>query len=100
MDDRAGSRRTWRQSRGDDSDSRSGVQPFSRWHSARAFTTDGKALFEFATAKEFQTVNEIPARGGAFGQSGSTVVNGMLFIGSGYNGQGTGGNVLLAFGLE
>lgn len=63
-------------------------------------TADGKVLFEFATAKEFQTVNEVPARGGAFGQSGSTVVGGMLFVGSGYNGQGTGGNVLLAFGLE
>jgi polyvinyl alcohol dehydrogenase (cytochrome) len=63
-------------------------------------TTDGKLLFEFATAKEFQTVNEVPARGAAFGQSGSTVVGGMLFVGSGYNGQGSGGNVMLAFGLE
>ena len=63
-------------------------------------TTDGKVLFEFPTAKEFQTVNEVPAHGGAFGQSGSTVVGGMLFVGSGYNGQGSGGNVMLAFGLE
>jgi polyvinyl alcohol dehydrogenase (cytochrome) len=63
-------------------------------------TTDGKLLFEYATAKEFQTVNEVPARGAAFGQSGSTVVGGMLFVGSGYNGQGSGGNVMLAFGLE
>lgn len=61
---------------------------------------DGKVLFEFPTAKEYQTVNEVPARGGAFGQSGSTVVGGMLFVGSGYNGQGSGGNVMLAFGLE
>ena len=63
-------------------------------------TTDGKLLFEYATAKEFQTVNEVPARGAAFGQSGSTIVGGMLFVGSGYNGQGSGGNVMLAFGLE
>jgi polyvinyl alcohol dehydrogenase (cytochrome) len=63
-------------------------------------TADGKLLFEFATAKEFQTVNEVSARGAAFGQSGSTVVGGMLFVGSGYNGQGSGGNVMLAFGLE
>ncbi|HET9219654.1 MAG TPA: PQQ-binding-like beta-propeller repeat protein [Terriglobia bacterium] len=62
--------------------------------------TDGRVLFEFATAKEFQTVNEVPARGGAFGQSGSTIAGGMLFVGSGYNGQGSGGNVMLAFGLE
>ena len=67
----------------------------------RAMSTgDGKLLFEYATAKEFQTVNEVPARGAAFGQSGSTIVGGMLFIGSGYNGQGSGGNVMLAFGLE
>jgi len=63
-------------------------------------TVDGKVLFEYSTAKEYQTVNEVPARGGAFGQSGSTVVGGMLFVGSGYNGQGTGGNVMLAFGLD
>ena len=63
-------------------------------------TTDGKVVFELPTAKEFQTVNEVPARGGAFGQSGSTIVGGMLFVGSGYNGQGSGGNVMLAFGLE
>lgn len=63
-------------------------------------TADGKVLFEYATAKEFQTVNEVSARGGAFGQSGSTVVGGMLFLGSGYNGQGSGGNVMLAFGLD
>lgn len=63
-------------------------------------TTDGKLLFEYATAKEYQTVNEVPARGAAFGQSGSTIVGGMLFVGSGYNGQGSGGNVMLAFGLE
>jgi polyvinyl alcohol dehydrogenase (cytochrome) len=61
---------------------------------------DGKVVFEFATAKDFQTVNEVPARGGAFGQSGSTIAGGMLFVGSGYNGQGSGGNVMLAFGLE
>jgi polyvinyl alcohol dehydrogenase (cytochrome) len=63
-------------------------------------TTDGKLLFEYATAREYQTVNEVPARGAAFGQSGSTIVGGMLFVGSGYNGQGSGGNVMLAFGLE
>jgi polyvinyl alcohol dehydrogenase (cytochrome) len=61
---------------------------------------DGKVLFEYATAKDYTTVNNVPARGGAFGQSGSTIVNGMLFVGSGYNGQGAGGNAMLAFGLE
>jgi polyvinyl alcohol dehydrogenase (cytochrome) len=63
-------------------------------------TADGKTLFEYATAKDYTAVNGVPARGGAFGQSGSTVAAGMLFIGSGYNGQGAGGNAMLAFGLD
>jgi len=60
--------------------------------------SDGKQLFEYATAKPFATINGVPARGGAFGQSGATIAGGMLYIGSGYNGQNAGGNVLLAFG--
>jgi polyvinyl alcohol dehydrogenase (cytochrome) len=63
-------------------------------------TTDGKVVFEYATAKEYTAINGVPTRGGAFGQSGSTVAAGMLYVGSGYNGQGVGGNAMLAFGPE
>jgi polyvinyl alcohol dehydrogenase (cytochrome) len=63
-------------------------------------SADGKILFEYATARSYETVNRIPAHGGAFGQSGASVAGGMLFVGSGYNGQGSGGNVFLAFGLD
>ena len=46
------------------------------------------------------TVNRVPARGGSMGAPGPTVAGGLLFVGSGYVGLGNGtpGNVLLAFG--
>lgn len=58
-----------------------------------------RALWQFDTAREFQTVNGVAARGGSIASGGPIVVNGMLFVGSGYPGfqNGDGGNVLLAF---
>src|SRR6266704_2267430 len=63
---------------------------------------DGKQLWEFNTAQPFDTVNKVPAHGGAINTSGAVVVRGMVFVGSGYAiGSGaSGGNVLLAFGVE
>ncbi len=63
---------------------------------------DGKLLWEFNTAQEFETVNKVPAHGGAISTSGAVVAGGMVFVGSGYAvGSGaSAGNVLLAFGLE
>jgi polyvinyl alcohol dehydrogenase (cytochrome) len=65
-------------------------------------TTDGHKLWEFATARRFQTVNRVPAKGGSFGAPGPTVAGGMLFVGSGYGvfGDDLPGNVLLAFSVE
>jgi len=61
-------------------------------------STDGHILWEYATARDFKTVNAVAARGGAIDSAGPTIANGMLFIGSGYGVTGTGhGNVLLAF---
>jgi polyvinyl alcohol dehydrogenase (cytochrome) len=62
-------------------------------------TADGRILWEYATQREFETVNGVPGKGGGFGAGGPSIVNGMLFAGSGYY-LGTGGNVLLAFGVE
>jgi len=64
-------------------------------------TDDGKLLWDFATAREFDTVNHVPARGGSIDGPGPVVVNGMVFVNSGYprNG-GIPGNVLLAFGAD
>jgi polyvinyl alcohol dehydrogenase (cytochrome) len=61
--------------------------------------TDGSPIWEFNTAQEFQTVNNIPAKGGSIGAGGPSIANGMVFVGSGYVGfqNGVPGNVLLAF---
>jgi polyvinyl alcohol dehydrogenase (cytochrome) len=63
---------------------------------------DGKLLWEFNTAQPFDTVNKVPAHGGAISTSGAVVAGGMVFVGSGYAvGSGaSAGNVLLAFGVE
>ena len=64
-------------------------------------TADGHVLWEYDTAKPFETVNKVPARGGAIASIGPSIVNGMLFIGSGYAVVGTSsGNVLLAFSAK
>lgn len=63
---------------------------------------DGKQLWEFNTAQPFDTVNKVAARGGQIATSGAVVVDGMVYIGSGYgiSSGASGGNVLLAFGVE
>jgi polyvinyl alcohol dehydrogenase (cytochrome) len=63
---------------------------------------DGKLLWEFNTAQEFETVNKVQARGGAISSSGAVVVGGMVYLGSGYgiSSAASGGNVLLAFGVD
>jgi polyvinyl alcohol dehydrogenase (cytochrome) len=64
-------------------------------------TADGKALWHFDTAREFDTVNGVRANGGTINSAGPVVAGGMLFVPSGYSDLGIGarGNVLLAFGL-
>ena len=60
---------------------------------------DGKVVWQFDTAREFQTVNGVSARGGSMGAAGPAVAGGMLFVPSGYVGvrNGMPGNVVLAF---
>lgn len=65
-----------------------------------AYSTDtGKALWQFDTAREFDTVNGVAATGGGMNGAGPVVAGGMLFVPSGYSdlGWGARGNVLLAF---
>ena len=59
---------------------------------------DGRVLWDFDTAREFMTVNGVPARGGSLDGQGVVVVDGLVLVSSGYprNG-GMPGNVLLAF---
>jgi polyvinyl alcohol dehydrogenase (cytochrome) len=63
--------------------------------------TTGEILWDADTAREFETVNGKAARGGSMDAAGPAVVNGMVFVNSGY-GQwgGMPGNVLLAFSVD
>jgi polyvinyl alcohol dehydrogenase (cytochrome) len=65
----------------------------------RAYSTrDGSVLWDFDTARDYQTVNGVKAAGGAIDGPGVVVVRGMVFVNSGYmRFGGLPGNVLLAF---
>ncbi len=65
----------------------------------RAYSTaNGKIIWDYDTAREYQTVNGVPGRGGAIDVAGPVVAGGMLFAVSGYPARGgMPGNVLLAF---
>jgi polyvinyl alcohol dehydrogenase (cytochrome) len=59
----------------------------------RAYSTiDGKILWDFDTAKAFQTQNGVRAAGGPLDYGGATIVNGSVYINS--------GNTLLAFSVD
>ena len=61
-------------------------------------SADGRELWSFDTARDFDTVNKVPAHGGSIGSIGPAIAGGMVFIGSGYSvTSGIPGNVLLAF---
>jgi polyvinyl alcohol dehydrogenase (cytochrome) len=68
----------------------------------RAYSTiDGKIVWDVETAKDFATVNGIKASGGSLDQGGATIVNGVVYINSGYGQRiGQPGNVLLAFSVD
>ncbi|HEY6443874.1 MAG TPA: PQQ-binding-like beta-propeller repeat protein [Candidatus Acidoferrales bacterium] len=61
-------------------------------------TSDGQVIWQFNTARAFNAVNGVPAKGGSMGGPGPTVANGVLYVPSGYAAFGGGmpGNVLLA----
>jgi polyvinyl alcohol dehydrogenase (cytochrome) len=64
-------------------------------------TAAGGVIWDLDTAREFETVNGIPARGGSLNGPGATVAGGMLFVSSGYGSLGfMPGNVLLAFSID
>lgn len=67
----------------------------------RAFATaDGKLLWDFDTARDYTTVNGVAAKGGSLDGAGPVIVDGMVFVNSGYpRFGGLPGNVLLAFGV-
>jgi polyvinyl alcohol dehydrogenase (cytochrome) len=59
----------------------------------RAYSTiDGKILWDFDTARDFQTKNGVKASGGPLDHGGATIVNGTVYVNS--------GNTLLAFSVD
>jgi polyvinyl alcohol dehydrogenase (cytochrome) len=68
----------------------------------RAYATqDGQIIWDFDTARDFDTVNKVAAHGGSLDVGGPIVAGGMVFVVSGYPGFGAmPGNVLLAFAKE
>ncbi len=66
----------------------------------RAFDgQDGTPIWDFDTARPFRTVNGVEARGGSIVATGPLIVDGMLYINSGYT-NAIAGNVLLAFSVN
>ena len=65
-------------------------------------TRDGKTLWEYDTALDYATVNGVKANGGSMSNAGVSVVNGVVYVNSGYSHHGAiiPGNVLLAFSVE
>ena len=68
----------------------------------RAYSSkDGKVIWDFDTFREFTTVNKVAGRGGSIDGPGATIVDGVVYVNSGYafvGGQA--GNVLLAFSVD
>jgi polyvinyl alcohol dehydrogenase (cytochrome) len=64
-------------------------------------TADGKVIWDYDTVHDYQTVNGVAGKGGALDAGGPVIVDGMVFVGSGYSQWGgMPGNVLLAFAAE
>jgi polyvinyl alcohol dehydrogenase (cytochrome) len=65
----------------------------------RAFRiTNGEVIWDFDAVKDYTTANGIPGRGGSFSSTGAVIVDGMLYVNSGYSSMP--GNVLLAFSAQ
>ena len=68
----------------------------------RAYSAEeGNVVWDFNTAREFETVNGVKGKGGSMDGPGVVVAHGMVFVNSGYSRfGGMPGNVLLAFEPE
>lgn len=68
----------------------------------RAFSTkDGRIIWDYNTAHDYETVNHVPAKGGSIDGAGPAIADGLLITNSGYAlWKGMPGNVLLAFSAK
>ena len=65
-------------------------------------TENGETLWQYDTARGFETVNGVKANGGSMSNAGATVVDGLVYVNSGYSHHRAiiPGNVLLVFSAE
>ncbi|MBV8844589.1 MAG: PQQ-binding-like beta-propeller repeat protein [Bryobacterales bacterium] len=67
----------------------------------RAYETKaGSIMWDFDSARDFETVNGVKAHGGSINAMAPVVAGGMVYMSSGYSGNGMPGNVLLAFSVD
>ena len=68
----------------------------------RAYATDsGEVVWEYNADQEYESTNGVKTRGGAFDGPGPTIVDGMVYVHSGYGfSGGIGGNALIAFSVN
>ena len=60
----------------------------------------GTVVWDFDTARDFDTVNGVKARGGSINSMAAAIAGGMVYVTSGYSGNAMPGNVLLAFSVD
>lgn len=66
----------------------------------RAYDTrDGSVVWDFDTAQDYQTTNGVRGHGGSLNGAGPAIVNGMVYVNTGYT-NAMDGNVLLAFSAD
>ncbi len=64
-------------------------------------TTDGTVVWEYNADQEYESTNGVQTRGGSFDGPGPTIVDGMVYVNSGYGyWGGMPGNALLAFSVD
>ena len=62
---------------------------------------DGRLLYSFDSWQEYETVNDIPASGGAFDTHGPMLADNLVVVASGYGSfSGKPGNALLVFEVQ
>jgi polyvinyl alcohol dehydrogenase (cytochrome) len=67
----------------------------------RAFSPDGKLIWEYDATTPLDTTNGVKqAPGGSLAMGGPTVAGGMVFMHAGYNGSAGPKNLLIAFSVD
>ena len=68
----------------------------------RAYATDtGEVVWDYNADQEYESTNGVRTRGGSFDGPGPTIVDGMVYVMSGYSFVGgQGGNALIAFSVN